>query len=73
MISSEDLNKKILAGENIYYLITCIYGQNCKIVNVVNSQTGQLAYSLHEVKPIYPYLRKQDIGDIAKAIEKAGK
>lgn len=73
MISSEDLNKKILAGENVYYLITCIYGQNCKIVNVVNSQTGQLVYSLHEVKPIYPYLRKNDIGDIAKATEKAGK
>ena len=73
MISSEDLNKKILTGENIYYLLTCIYGLNCKIINVVNSQTGQIVYSSFEVKPIYPYLRKNDIAVIAKETEKAGK
>jgi hypothetical protein len=73
VISSEDLNKKIMASENIYYLITCIFGRNCKIINVVNSQTGQIVYSLFEVKPIYPYLRKQDIAVIAKETEKAGK
>ncbi len=73
MISSEDLNKKIMAGENIYYLLTCIYGQNCKIINVVNSTTGQLVYSSYEIKPIYNYLRKKDIAVIANQAEKAGK
>lgn len=73
VVSSEELNKKILAGENIYYMLTCIYGQNCKIICVVNSQTGQLVYNSFEVKPIYPYLRKNDIAVIAKETEKAGK
>src|SRR6185437_2358158 len=73
MISSQDLNKKIMAGENIYYMLTCIYGQNCKIINVINSQTGQLVYSSYEIKPIYPYLRKNDIAAIDKEIGKAAK
>lgn len=73
VLHSTEISKKILAGENIYYLSVCIYGQNCKIINVVNSQTGQIVYNLFDTKPLYPYLRKNDITDISKEIEKASK
>ncbi|HXC06640.1 MAG TPA: hypothetical protein VNZ86_17910 [Bacteroidia bacterium] len=73
VVSSEALNKKIMAGENIYYLLTCIYGKNCKIISVINSKTGQLVYNSLDAKPTYPYLRKDDIADISKEAEKAGK
>jgi hypothetical protein len=73
VISSAEINKKIMAGENIYYMLTCIYGQNCKIISVINSQTGQMVYSLIDAKPTYPTLRKNDIADIDKEAQKAGK
>jgi hypothetical protein len=73
VLPAADINKKISDGENIYYMLTCIYGQNCKIISVINSQTGQIVYNLFDVKPTYPTLRKNDIGDIDKEIGKAKK
>lgn len=70
MISSEELNKKIMNNEPIYYLMFIRANTN-RFVSVVNAQTGEIVYRAYH-KLGYK-LKSKHIKKLNKAIQKAVK
>lgn len=67
VIPTEELNNKIQTNENFYYLIF-IRNSNQKYVNVVNSSSGEIVYSIH-VAGAYN-MKSGDLNDLYKKIMK---
>jgi len=65
VVSGQELNNKIQAGEIFYYLIF-IRNSNQKYVNVLNSSTGEIIYSTH-VSGAYN-MKSGDLKDLYKKI-----
>ncbi|HWY37984.1 MAG TPA: hypothetical protein VNY73_05460 [Bacteroidia bacterium] len=70
-IKGSELNKKILSGEKIYYMLTYTDQNHAKIIDIYNAETGQVIYHYFDTRPLYPYLRKDDISSIEEEVEKA--
>lgn len=69
-IKGSEINKKILNGEKVYYMLTYMIRGHAKIIDIINSETGQVVYHYQDSRPLYPYLTKDDIQDISKLVEK---
>lgn len=67
-ISIDDLNKKILSGEKVYYLF---YNQNNskKVISVTNSKTGETIYNTLERMSFS--VKDKDFSKLNKAVSKA--
>ncbi len=68
VISSDELNTKILAGEEFYYLF---YNQDNskKIISVVNSKTGELIYNTLERMSFV--IKDKDFKELNKVVSKS--
>ena len=70
IISSEELNKKIMNNEPIYYLMYVRLNSD-RFLSVVNAQTGEVVYrAYHSLGYV---LRSSIIKKLNKAIKKAAK
>ncbi len=70
MISSDELNKKIMNNEPIYYLMYVRVSSE-RFVSVVNAQTGEIVYRAYHK---FGYeLKSKHISKLNKAIQKAAK
>lgn len=67
-VTVDELNKKILSGEEIYYLF---YNQDNskKIVSVVNSKTGEVIYNTLDRMAFV--LKEKDFKEVNKAVSKS--
>jgi hypothetical protein len=67
-ISTEELNAKILAGEEFYYLF---YNQDNskKIISVVNSKSGELIYNTLERMSFV--IKDKDFKELNKVVSKS--
>ncbi len=70
MISSDELNKKIMQNELIYYLMYVRLNSE-RFVSVVNAQTGEIVYRAYF--PMGYNLKSKHISKLNKAIQKAAK
>lgn len=71
MIDDEDINEKILKGEEVYYL-RYVRSYTKKFLSIVNSKTGEEVY--HTVPSgILPTLKSKHIGEMNKEIKSGGK
>lgn len=67
VISSEDLNRKILESEEEFYYLVYTSDAPRKYINIISSKTGKIIYS--EFKALSYEFNKGDIKDLMKAIE----
>jgi hypothetical protein len=68
MVSTEDLNKKILDDKNPIYYLVYIKSSTDKFITVLNSQTGEVIYSVYS--PVSYNIQSGDLKDLAKKIGK---
>lgn len=65
-ISTEDLNRKIVASEGKIYYLTCFFGVSDKSINIINSKTGQVIY--RDFQDSSHKLKKKDLKKIVNRI-----
>lgn len=68
VISTEELNKKILESESDFYYLVYTNDNPRKYINVVNGKTGQIIYAEFST-PSYEF-KSADLKDLMKAIDK---
>ncbi|UOK41768.1 MULTISPECIES: hypothetical protein [Flavobacterium] len=66
-ISEEELDKKILANESIYYLRYAKVNSH-KYINVVNGQSGEIIYRFHDSGFSQFNIKDEDFENLSKAI-----
>lgn len=68
LISTEDLNTKILKETSPFYYLIYIKSSTDKYISVMNSATGELVYSVYS--PISYNIKSGDLKDLYKKIQK---
>ncbi|WP_269227087.1 hypothetical protein [Flavobacterium eburneipallidum] len=68
IVSSTDLNKKILNDDSVFYYLQYIKSSTDKYVSVINSQTGEIVYSVYT--PASYNIKSGDLKDLSKVIAK---
>lgn len=69
LISTDELNTKILNDKNPFFYMIYIKSSTDKFVSVINSATGELIYSAYE--PVSYNLKADDMDDLYKKIKKS--
>jgi len=68
LVSIDELNKKILDDKNPIYYMVYIKSSTDKFITVLNSQTGEVVYSVYE--PVSYNIKSDDLQDLSKKIGK---
>jgi hypothetical protein len=68
LISTNELNNKILSSTEPFYYLVYIKSSTDKYISVINSKTGEYVYTKYT--PISYNIGSKDLKELAKAIEK---
>jgi hypothetical protein len=68
VISSQDLNKKIIDDNSVFYYLQYIKSSTDKFISIINSQTGEVIYSVYT--PTSYNIKSGDLKDLSKVISK---
>lgn len=68
VLSTQDLNKKIINDNSTFYYLQYIKSSTDKYVSVINSQTGEVIYSIYT--PTSYNIKSGDFKDLSKVISK---
>jgi hypothetical protein len=69
-ISDKDIGEKILNDKEPFYYIIFLRNSTSKLIEVVNSQTGEVIYSRYDRSMFIPNLKSGDLKDLYKAVKK---
>lgn len=69
VLSTADLNKKILEDKSTFYYLQYIKSSTDKYVSVINSRTGEVVYSVYT--PLSYNIKSGDLKDLSKIISKS--
>jgi hypothetical protein len=69
-ISDKDLSDKILNSTEPFYYLIFLRNSTSKLIEVVNSQTGEAIYSRYDKSMFIQNLKSGDLKDLYKAIKK---
>lgn len=69
IVSSDDLNQKILDDNSTIYYLQYIKSSTDKFISVINSKTGEVIYSVYT--PTSYNIKSGDIKDLSKKISKS--
>lgn len=70
-ISDQDLSEKILSEREAFYYLIFLRNVSSRLIEVVNSQTGDVVYLRYNKLSLTPNLKSGDLKDLYKTIKKS--